>query len=160
MLNKVGFYQVAKLLIIPFVCGVERVWLGRRFTPAVTAAVGVVIVGVAIVTVSNVTSVGGASTLGASVAAVSVVSSGMQQILCRVMQQAHGLTAHELLSVTAPAQVSWELGLWRAVVFIVFVDSFFPHFRPPFPPPNSITGHHPVRHRPLPGPPHLGRLGV
>ena len=105
MLNKVGFYQVAKLLIIPFVCGVERVWLGRRFTPSVAAAVGIVVIGVAIVTVSDVTSVGGASALGASVAAVSVVSSGMQQILCRVLQQAHGLTAHELLSVTAPAQV-------------------------------------------------------
>lgn len=106
MLNKVGFYQVAKLLIIPFVCGVERVWLGRRFTPAVAGAVAVVVTGVAIVTVTDVTSVGGASALGATIAAISVVSSGMQQILCRVLQQAHGLTSHELLSVTAPAQVN------------------------------------------------------
>ena len=54
MLNAVGFYQVAKLLIIPFVCGVERAWFGRRFSRQVTAAVAVVVVGVAIVYVLGV----------------------------------------------------------------------------------------------------------
>ena len=44
--------------------------------------------------------------LGTSIAAVSVVSSGMQQILCRTMQQKHNLASHELLANTAPAQVS------------------------------------------------------
>jgi drug/metabolite transporter (DMT)-like permease len=53
MMNAVGFYQVAKLLIIPFVCGVERLWLGRRFSRQVTAAVAVVVVGVAIVYVGD-----------------------------------------------------------------------------------------------------------
>ena len=38
-------------------------------------------------------------------AGMSVVSSGMQQILCRTMQQKHKLSSHELLSNTAPAQV-------------------------------------------------------
>lgn len=41
--------QIAKLLIIPFVCLVEYVWLGRRFTPRVVAAVATVVVGVALV---------------------------------------------------------------------------------------------------------------
>ncbi len=41
--------QIAKLLIIPFVCGVEWVWLGRRFTASVIASILVVVVGVAIV---------------------------------------------------------------------------------------------------------------
>lgn len=47
----------------------------------------------------------GDNTLGLVVAAMSVVSSGMQQIFCRSMQQKHKLSSHELLSNTAPAQV-------------------------------------------------------
>lgn len=43
--------------------------------------------------------------LGTVIAAVSVVSSGMQQIFCRTMQQKHNLASHELLANTAPAQV-------------------------------------------------------
>ena len=43
--------------------------------------------------------------VGMLVAALSVVSSGMQQIFCRSMQQKHGLSSHELLANTAPAQV-------------------------------------------------------
>ena len=37
--------QIAKLLIIPFVCIVEKVWLGRVFTRGVLAAVMVVVTG-------------------------------------------------------------------------------------------------------------------
>ena len=49
--------------------------------------------------------------LGLAVAALSVVSSGMQQIFCRSMQQKHKLSSHELLSNTAPAQArAWNLG--------------------------------------------------
>ena len=42
-------HQIAKLLIIPFVCGVELVWMGRRFTPPVVASIMLVILGVAVV---------------------------------------------------------------------------------------------------------------
>lgn len=101
MINSVGFYQIAKLLIIPFVCLVEYVWLGRRFTPRVVAAVVVVVMGVGIVTVSNVEF---RTILGLLVAGISVVSSGMQQILCRSVQQKNKIASHELLAKTAPAQ--------------------------------------------------------
>ena len=47
---------------------------------------------------------------GLMVAAISVISSGLQQIFVRTMQQKHKLTAHELLSNTAPAQVCWWVG--------------------------------------------------
>lgn len=49
MINTVSFYQIAKLLIIPCVCFIERFYMGRRFTREVTAAILVVISGVAIV---------------------------------------------------------------------------------------------------------------
>ena len=41
---------------------------------------------------------------GVLIAGLSVVSSGMQQIFCRSMQQKHRLASHELLANTAPAQ--------------------------------------------------------
>ena len=45
------------------------------------------------------------SPAGLFIAATSVISSGLQQIFVRTMQQKHKLSAHELLSNTAPAQV-------------------------------------------------------
>lgn len=50
-----------------------------------------------------------------AIAAVSVVSSGLQQIFVRTMQQKHKLSAHELLSNTAPAQVRRARARCRAV---------------------------------------------
>ncbi len=41
--------QVAKLLVIPFVCAVEAAWLGRRFNMATLTSIVTVIVGVAVV---------------------------------------------------------------------------------------------------------------
>ena len=41
--------QIAKLLIIPFVCLVEKFWLGKEFTRGVVTSVLVVVTGVAIV---------------------------------------------------------------------------------------------------------------
>lgn len=50
------------------------------------------------------------SVFGAAIAAVSVVSSGLQQIFVRTLQQKHKLSSYELLSITAPAQ-AWTLFL-------------------------------------------------
>jgi solute carrier family 35 protein E3 len=41
--------QIAKLLIIPFVCLVELFWMGRRFTTPVVCSILLVILGVAVV---------------------------------------------------------------------------------------------------------------
>lgn len=106
MLNPVSLYQIAKLLIIPFVCLVEKFWLGKEFTRGVVTSVLIVVTGVAVVTVTDVGL--GDNPAGMAVAAMSVVSSGMQQIFCRTMQQKHKLSSHELLANTAPAQ-GWTL---------------------------------------------------
>eukprot|EP00878_Enallax_costatus_P005590 GHUV01005863.1.p1 GENE.GHUV01005863.1~~GHUV01005863.1.p1 ORF type:complete len:373 (+),score=114.70 GHUV01005863.1:591-1709(+) len=100
LVNSVGFYQIAKLLIIPFVCVVELFWMKRRFTAPVVASILVVVTGVAIVTVTDIS----IKALGLCVAAVSVVSSGMQQILCGTIQRSHKLQSHQLLANTAPVQ--------------------------------------------------------
>lgn len=41
---------------------------------------------------------------GLLIAGISVVTSGMQQILCRTVQQKNKMASHELLARTAPAQ--------------------------------------------------------
>lgn len=63
----------------------------------------------------------GDNMLGLIVAALSVVSSGMQQIFCRSMQQKHKLSSHELLSNTAPAQVLEPSSRWVLESCMLFV---------------------------------------
>mmetsp|Transcript_17326 Transcript_17326/g.51879 ORF Transcript_17326/g.51879 Transcript_17326/m.51879 type:complete len:373 (-) Transcript_17326:506-1624(-) len=121
MLNKVGFYQIAKLLIVPFVCLVERFWLGKHFSKQVLASVATVILGVAVVTVSDLQLAD--NMLGLVVAGMSVVSSSMQQIFCRTMQQKHKLSSHELLSNTAPVQ-GWSLLLIGPFLDYYVVDAW------------------------------------
>lgn len=41
--------QIAKLLIIPFVCLVEKFWLNRKFSKGVVTSIVTVVIGVAIV---------------------------------------------------------------------------------------------------------------
>lgn len=77
LLNTVGFYQIAKLLLAPFVCAVESIYFGKRFSAAVLVSIVVTLVGVGIVTVSDVQS----NMLGTIMAVIFVISSGFQQIL-------------------------------------------------------------------------------
>ncbi|KAL4418890.1 hypothetical protein ABPG77_002633 [Micractinium sp. CCAP 211/92] len=96
MLNTVSFYQIAKLLIIPFVCFVESSFLGRSFSREVVSSILLVIAGVAVVTIQDLQ-------LDISLGGMIIA-----QIFVRTMQQKHKLSAHELLSNTAPAQ-AWTL---------------------------------------------------
>lgn len=49
MINSVGFYQIAKLLIIPFTAIVEALWLRDPLSMPQTICTAVVLAGVAIV---------------------------------------------------------------------------------------------------------------
>jgi solute carrier family 35 protein E3 len=53
LVNSVGFYQVSKLLIIPFVCCVEALWQKRPVTLPVLGAILLVLFGVGIVCVGT-----------------------------------------------------------------------------------------------------------
>ncbi|KAL3132232.1 hypothetical protein ABBQ32_008821 [Trebouxia sp. C0010 RCD-2024] len=116
MFNPVSLYQIAKLLIVPFVCLVEKFWLGREFTRGIVIAVLVVVTGVAVVTITDVGL--GSNPAGLAIAGMSVASSGMQQIFCRTMQQKHKLSSPELLANTAPAQT------WTLFVIGPFLDRY------------------------------------
>ena len=66
------------------------------------------------------------SMAGMMIAAISVVSSGLQQIFVRTMQQKHKLSAHELLSNTAPAQVRCCAVLLCAVLRLLDASPYVP----------------------------------
>ncbi|EFJ48350.1 hypothetical protein VOLCADRAFT_90933 [Volvox carteri f. nagariensis] len=93
----VGFYQVAKLLMSPFVAAVEVLWLKKRFPVSALACIVVVLTGVAVVTVNDVTVNGP----GLAMAALFIVTGGSQQILCGHLQTALQLQSHQLMSNTS-----------------------------------------------------------
>eukprot|EP00775_Hariotina_reticulata_P007870 gene7870-8066_t len=100
LVNSVGCYQVAKLLIIPCVCAMEAVLYNKQVTVPVAASIATVVVGVAIVTVTDID----LNSLGLAIAAVSVITSGLQQIMCSTLQCKYALSSHQLLSNTALVQ--------------------------------------------------------
>ncbi|GIL81247.1 hypothetical protein Vretimale_1165 [Volvox reticuliferus] len=97
LLNSVGFYQMAKLLMSPFVAAVEMLWLKKRFPAPALACIVVVLTGVGIVTVSDVTVNGP----GLAMAALFIVMGGSQQILCGHLQNVLQLQSHQLMSNTS-----------------------------------------------------------
>ncbi|EFJ41796.1 hypothetical protein VOLCADRAFT_98177 [Volvox carteri f. nagariensis] len=100
LVNSVGFYQISKLLITPFVGLAEYLFYKRRFTAPTVISILTVVTGVAIVTVNDVST----TVLGLVIAAISVVTSGLQQLMCGEIQKRLSLTSTQLLSNTAPVQ--------------------------------------------------------
>lgn len=97
MVNQVGFYQIAKLVVIPFVAIVEYFAYSRHFSAPVIMSIATVIGGVAIVTVSNVQ----IDFLGFNVALLSIVAAGSQQLLCGHQQRTLKISSTEMLLFTA-----------------------------------------------------------
>ena len=100
LLNTVGFYQISKLLLAPFVCLIESLYFGKRFSMPVLLSILVTLIGVGVITVSNVDT----HPLGVLMSLVFIVSSGLQQILCGHFQAKFSLQSHQLLANTAPLQ--------------------------------------------------------
>lgn len=94
---QVGFYQIAKLCVIPFVCAVEYWAYTRRFSHTVILSISLVVLGVGIVTVSDVA----VNWAGLNVAVLSIVAAGSQQLLCRHQQRTLNITSNEMLLFTA-----------------------------------------------------------
>eukprot|EP01025_Chloroclados_australasicus_P053909 TRINITY_DN638_c0_g1_i1.p1 TRINITY_DN638_c0_g1~~TRINITY_DN638_c0_g1_i1.p1 ORF type:complete len:380 (-),score=17.54 TRINITY_DN638_c0_g1_i1:778-1917(-) len=102
LINTVGFYQIAKLLVTPFVCVIEAVFLGRRFSMQVVTAIATVVIGVGVVSLTDFQ----VKPLGLVVAMISVVASGSGQLLIRDLQTRLNMQPNELLLKSA-----WPQGL-------------------------------------------------
>lgn len=75
---QVGFYQIAKLCVIPFVCVVEYFAYARYFSGPVMSSIGIVMAGVGLVTISDVSMNLG----GLLVALLSIVAAGAPLLCC------------------------------------------------------------------------------
>lgn len=100
MWNSVGFYQIAKLAIIPVSCLLEVCFDSVRFGRGARLSVLLVLMGVATCTVMD----DGVSMKGMAAAAIAVVSTALQQYYVQHLQRSYRLGSFDLLSHTAPMQ--------------------------------------------------------
>lgn len=102
MWNSVGFYQIAKLSMIPVSCLLEVVLDKIRYSRDTKLSICVVLMGVGVCTVTDV-SVNGRGFIAAFVA---VWSTSMQQYYVHFLQRKYSLSSFNLLGHTAPAQAA------------------------------------------------------
>lgn len=100
MWNSVGFYQIAKLSMIPVSCFLEVLFDKIRYSKGTKLSIVVVLAGVAICTVTDVS----VNTRGFIAAAVAVWSTALQQYYVHYLQKRYSLGSFDLLGHTAPVQ--------------------------------------------------------
>ncbi|TXG60468.1 hypothetical protein EZV62_015041 [Acer yangbiense] len=102
MWNSVGFYQIAKLSMIPVSCFLEVVLDKVRYSRDTKLSIVVVLLGVAVCTVTDVS----VNTKGFIAAFIAVWSTAIQQYYVHYLQRKYSLGSFNLLGHTAPAQAA------------------------------------------------------
>ncbi|XP_010904726.1 UDP-rhamnose/UDP-galactose transporter 6 [Elaeis guineensis] len=100
MWNSVGFYQIAKLCMIPVSCLLEVLLDKIHYSRDTKLSIVVVLVGVAVCTVTDVS----VNTKGLIAATIAVCSTSLQQYYVHFLQRKYSLGSFNLLGHTAPAQ--------------------------------------------------------
>ncbi|KAL1319589.1 hypothetical protein HN51_071839 [Arachis hypogaea] len=102
MWNSVGFYQIAKLSMIPVSCLLEVVFDKIRYSRHTKLSICVVLLGVGVCTVTDVS----VNTKGFIAAFIAVWSTSLQQYYVHFLQRKYSLSSFNLLGHTAPAQAA------------------------------------------------------
>ncbi|GLT75178.1 hypothetical protein SLA2020_469210 [Shorea laevis] len=102
MWNSVGFYQIAKLSMIPVSCFLEVIFDKVRYSRDTKLSILVVLVGVAVCTVTDVS----VNFKGFLAAVIAVWSTALQQYYVHFLQRKHSLGSFDLLGHTAPVQAA------------------------------------------------------
>ncbi|KAG1334103.1 UDP-rhamnose/UDP-galactose transporter 6 [Cocos nucifera] len=102
MWNSVGFYQIAKLCMIPVSCLLEVLFDKIRYSRDTKLSIVVVLIGVAVCTVTDVS----VNTRGLIAAMIAVWSTSLQQYYVHFLQRKYSLGSFNLLGHTAPAQAA------------------------------------------------------
>ncbi|XP_027079210.1 UDP-rhamnose/UDP-galactose transporter 6 [Coffea eugenioides] len=102
MWNSVGFYQIAKLTMIPVSCLLEVVLDKVRYSRDTKLSIMLVLLGVAICTVTDVS----VNAKGFIAASIAVWSTSLQQYYVHSLQQKYSLGSFNLLGHTAPLQAA------------------------------------------------------
>ncbi|CAN6555549.1 unnamed protein product [Malus baccata var. baccata] len=100
MWNSVGFYQIAKLSMIPVSCLLEVVLDKIRYSRDTKLSIGIVLLGVGVCTVTDVS----VNAKGFIAAFIAVWSTALQQYYVHFLQRKYSLGSFSLLGHTAPAQ--------------------------------------------------------
>ncbi|KAK7357177.1 hypothetical protein VNO80_16460 [Phaseolus coccineus] len=100
MWNSVGFYQIAKLSMIPVSCLLEIVFDKIQYSRDTKLSICIVLLGVGVCTVTDVS----VNTRGFVAAFVAVWSTSLQQYYVHFLQRKYSLSSFNLLGHTAPAQ--------------------------------------------------------
>ncbi|KAK7270987.1 hypothetical protein RJT34_26547 [Clitoria ternatea] len=102
MWNSVGFYQIAKLSMIPVSCLLEVVLDKIRYSRDTKLSIGVVLLGVGVCTITDVS----VNARGFIAALIAVWSTSLQQYYVHFLQRKYSLSSFNLLGHTAPAQAA------------------------------------------------------
>lgn len=102
MWNSVGFYQIAKLCMIPASCLLEVVFDQVRYSQGTKLSITVVLIGVAVCTVSDVS----VNAKGLMAAVIAVWSTCLQQYYVHFLQKKYALNSFNLLGHMAPVQAA------------------------------------------------------
>ncbi|KHG07660.1 UDP-galactose transporter 2 -like protein [Gossypium arboreum] len=102
MWNSVGFYQIAKLSMIPVSCFLEVVFDKVRYSRDTKLSILLVLLGVAVCTVTDVS----VNVKGFLAAVIAVWSTALQQYYVHFLQRKHSLGSFDLLGHTAPVQAA------------------------------------------------------
>ncbi|XP_031498372.1 UDP-rhamnose/UDP-galactose transporter 6-like [Nymphaea colorata] len=100
MWNSVGFYQIAKLSMIPVSCLLEVVLDNMRYSRGTKLSILVVLLGVGVCTVTDVS----VNAKGFVAAIIAVWSTSLQQYYVHFLQRKYALGSFNLLGHTAPVQ--------------------------------------------------------
>nr|CAD1827725.1 unnamed protein product [Ananas comosus var. bracteatus] len=123
MWNSVGFYQIAKLCMIPVSCLLEVLYDKVRYSRDTKLSIVVVLIGVAVCTVTDVS----VNTKGLIAAIIAVWSTALQQYYVHYLQRKYSFGSFNLLGHTAPAQAGSLLLLGPFVDYLLTskrVDAF------------------------------------
>lgn len=102
MWNSVGFYQIAKLSMIPVSCFLEIVFDKVRYSRDTKLSIGLVLIGVGVCTVTDVS----VNAKGFIAAFIAVWSTSLQQYYVHYLQKKYSLSSFNLLGHTAPVQAT------------------------------------------------------
>ncbi|CAA7398786.1 unnamed protein product [Spirodela intermedia] len=100
MWNSVGFYQIAKLCMIPVSCLLEVILDKIRYSRDTKLSILIVLTGVAVCTVTDVS----VNAKGLIAAIIAVWSTSLQQYYVHYLQRKYSLGSFNLLGHTAPVQ--------------------------------------------------------
>jgi solute carrier family 35 protein E3 len=103
LLNSIAFYQISKLLTLPFVALLDWAEGRKTYTAMHLPIFAVILAGVAL-TIRGEVKDGGL--VGAAVALISVVTTGLHQVYCGRLQSRWGMAPSALLAIVSPIKAS------------------------------------------------------